>query len=114
MKKVYLKDFKDLFEDRGYTAKSIGKMTQKSIKTVYKWINGETIPEAPVLCLLAEKLQTSVDTLLGRISFNKTSNINKVPPWIAPFLPDLEKIKNENDQEILIGIIKLFKNKHNK
>lgn len=67
-----------LRKSKKFTQEKLGELVNVSQRSVASWEAGERSPSIPTLCDLADKLDVSVDWLLGRTDEEKT--VNKKQP----------------------------------
>ena len=63
-----------LRKSKKFTQEKLGELVNVSQRSVASWEAGERSPSIPTLCDLADKLDVSVDWLLGRTDEVKTAN----------------------------------------
>jgi transcriptional regulator with XRE-family HTH domain len=104
MKKNFLQELRPLRESKGFTQAEIAKILDIYPSVLSSWEKGIHEPNLDYLCQLADLLDVSVDTLLGREPVPPTRETN-VPGWLLPYLPGLATL-NKSQQKAVKALLK--------
>ena len=106
----------DIYEkvrnERGMTNADVSRLTGISAATLSQWKSGQYIPKAEKLVKIANALNCSVSILTGQktegLDYELSLNGN-----LRLMIEEARKL-HENEQEYIVGLIKLLNSKHTK
>ncbi|MBO4456668.1 MAG: helix-turn-helix domain-containing protein [Butyrivibrio sp.] len=101
---MFSENLKALRKEKGYTQEELAIKLNVVRQTVSKWEKGLSVPDADILCVIAEILDTDVSALLGE-KIEDESSKNAVAEQLAKISEQLA-IKNRRSKKIwkILGI----------
>lgn len=109
---MFHENLKTMRKAKGYTQEELAIKLNVVRQTVSKWEKGLSVPDADVLCKIADVLDTDVSTLLGEAIIAETDK-NAVAQQLAKINEQLA-IKNRRSKTVwkvivvILGIIVIF------
>lgn len=109
---MFHENLKTMRKAKGYTQEELAIKLNVVRQTVSKWEKGLSVPDADVLCKIADVLDTDVSTLLGAAIIAETDK-NAVAQQLAKINEQLA-IKNRRSKTVwkvivvILGIIVIF------
>lgn len=109
---MFHENLKTMRKAKGYTQEELAIKLNVVRQTVSKWEKGLSVPDANVLCKMADVLDTDVSTLLGEAIIAETDK-NAVAQQLAKINEQLA-IKNRRSKTVwkvivvILGIIVIF------
>lgn len=109
---MFHENLKTMRKAKGYTQEELAIKLNVVRQTVSKWEKGLSVPDADVLCKIADVLDTDVSTLLGEAIIAETDK-NAVAQQLAKINEQLA-MKNQRSKTIwkvivvILGIIVIF------
>ena len=109
---MFHENLKTMRKAKGYTQEELAIKLNVVRQTVSKWEKGLSVPDADVLCKIADVLDTDVSTLLGEEIIEETDK-NAVAQQLAKINEQLA-IKNRRSKTVwkvivvILGIIVIF------
>lgn len=109
---MFHENLKTMRKAKGYTQEELAIKLNVVRQTVSKWEKGLSVPDADVLCEIADVLDTDVSTLLGEAIIAETDK-NAVAQQLAKINEQLA-MKNQRSKTIwkvivvILGIIVIF------
>lgn len=98
--------------EKGMTNADVSRLTGISAATLSQWKSGQYIPKAEKLVKIADALNCSVSILTGQktegLDYELSLNNN-----LRLMIEEARKL-HENEQEYIVGLIKLLNSKHTK
>lgn len=109
---MFHENLKTMRKAKGYTQEELAIKLNVVRQTVSKWEKGLSVPDADVLCKIADVLDTDVSTLLGEAIIAETDK-NAVAQQLAKINEQLA-MKNQRSKTVwkvivvILGIIVIF------
>lgn len=109
---MFHENLKTMRKAKGYTQEELAIKLNVVRQTVSKWEKGLSVPDADVLCKIADVLDTDVSTLLGEAIIAETDK-NAVAQQLAKINEQLT-MKNQRSKTVwkvivvILGIIVIF------
>lgn len=109
---MFHENLKTMRKAKGYTQEELAIKLNVVRQTVSKWEKGLSVPDADVLCKIADVLDTDVSTLLGKAIIAETDK-NAVAQQLAKINEQLA-MKNQRSKTVwkvivvILGIIVIF------
>lgn len=109
---MFHENLKTMRKAKGYTQEELAIKLNVVRQTVSKWEKGLSVPDADVLCKIADVLDTDVSTLLGKAIIAETDK-NAVAQQLAKINEQLA-MKNQRSKKVwkvivvILGIIVIF------
>lgn len=109
---MFHENLKTMRKANGYTQEELAIKLNDVRQTVSKWEKGLSVPDADVLCKIADVLDTDVSTLLGAAIIAETDK-NAVAQQLAKINEQLA-MKNQRSKTVwkvivvILGIIVIF------
>lgn len=109
---MFHENLKTMRKAKGYTQEELAIKLNVVRQTVSKWEKGLSVPDADVLCKIADVLDTDVSTLLGAAIIAETDK-NAVAQQLAKINEQLA-MKNQRSKTVwkvivvILGIIVIF------
>lgn len=109
---MFHENLKTMRKAKGYTQEELAIKLNVVRQTVSKWEKGLSVPDADVLCKIADVLDTDVSTLLGEEIIEETDK-NAVAQQLAKINEQLA-MKNQRSKTVwkvivvILGIIVIF------
>ena len=102
---MFHENLKTMRKAKGYTQEELAIKLNVVRQTVSKWEKGLSVPDADVLCKIADVLDTDVSTLLGEEIVEETDK-SAVAQQLAKISEQLA-MKNQHSKKIwkVVGII---------
>lgn len=102
---MFHENLKTMRKAKGYTQEELAIKLNVVRQTVSKWEKGLSVPDADVLCKIADVLDTDVSTLLGEAIIAETDK-NAVAQQLAKINEQLA-MKNQRSKTVwkIIGVI---------